>query len=136
MKTQMKNNHQYKFFQLSIWILCLASFGANVWFTFMSFIESETIQSVASKLPLDKVNFPSFAICLKKPFRNDSKLMLTLDDYDANAYDPRELNVTMDSNYSSYSFFKNAGTTFKEEILRTRVNGMCLYYEMEEKVIS
>ena len=53
--------------------------------------------------------------------------MLTLEDYDDNAYDPKEFNVNIE--YSSDE------TGYKEaKYLRTQSMGKCLYYEMKEKV--
>ena len=93
-----------------------------------SFIEDETIQSAESKIPQDKLYLPSFAVCPGTPFRNESKSMLTLEEYDENAYDPTELDVTI------LYVFKTLDVKYKEEILRTSVLGKCLYYEMEDKV--
>ena len=85
---------------------------------------------MAAKPPVEKLYFPSFAICPMKRFKDGKKPMLTMEEYDDNSYDPLDLGVTID-----YSFFKNIETKFKREILRTGFFGKCLYYEMEEKVV-
>ena len=123
-----RNNYIYKCCQLVIYSFCIIGFAINVSFTFQSFIESETIQSAESKIPQEKLYLPSFAVCPETPFRNESRLMLTLEDYDDNTYDPTDLNVTI------YNDFKTVDVKYKEEILRTLVLGKCLYYEMEDKV--
>ena len=127
MVTTKRTDYIYKCSQLVFWAICLACFAVNVSFTFISYIEWETIQSVESKVPHEGLIFPSFAVCPKKPFWNESSLMLTLDEYDDNAYDPKDFNITID-----YKYF--AVGKYKEDILRTLMFGKCLYYEMEDKV--
>ena len=122
----------YKFFLLVIWAICLVSFVLNVSFTFESYIRGETIQSVVTEIAQEKLNFPSFAICPRKPFRNESHLMLTLEDYDDNAYDPKDFNVNIE--YSK-NVDSHGESEYKEaQYLRTQSMGKCLYYEMKEKV--
>ena len=56
--------------------------------------------------------------------------MMTLEEYDENAYDPNELGVTI-----NYNEFAVKGVEYKEEHLLTYLRGKCLYYEMKEKVL-
>ena len=123
----------YKFFLLVIWAICLVSFVLNVSFTFESYIRGETIQSVVTEIAQETLNFPSFAICPRKPFRNESHLMLTLEDYDDNAYDPKDFNVNIE--YSKNVGSGHGESEYKEaQYLRTQSMGKCLYYEMKGKV--
>ena len=56
--------------------------------------------------------------------------MLTLDDYNENAFDPNDFNVTI-----TYEYFKNIPSKYIEDyILFTDVFGKCIYLEMDEKV--
>ena len=130
MVTTKRSDYIYKCSQLLSWAICLTCFALNVSFTLISHIENETIQSVESKAPHEGLFFPSFAVCPKKPFWNESSPMLTLDEYDDNAYDPKDFNVTID--YKNFAI----GEHYKEDILRTLMFGKCLYYEMEDKVES
>ena len=54
---------------------------------------------------------------------------MTLEEYNDNAYDPKELGVTI-----NYNDFAIKGVEYKEEHLLTFMRGKCLYYEMKEKV--
>ena len=54
---------------------------------------------------------------------------MTLAEYHDNAYDPKELGVTI-----SYNDFAIKGVQYKEDYLLTFMRGKCLYYEMKEKV--
>ena len=104
----------------------------NIYGTLKSYIDKETLQTVSLEPPRDRVYFPSLAICppLTQKYRNDSKQMLTLDDYNENAFDPNDFNVTI-----TYEYFKNIPSKYIEDyILFTDVFGKCIYLEMDEKV--
>ena len=55
---------------------------------------------------------------------------MTLEEYDDNVYDPKELGVTI-----NYNDFAIKGVEYKEDYLLTYLRGKCLYYEMKEKVV-
>ena len=104
----------------------------NIYGTLKSYIDKETLQTVSLEPPRDRVHFPSLAICppLAEKYRNDSKQMLTLDDYNENAFDPNDFNVTI-----TYDYFKNISSKYIEDyLLFTDVFGKCIYLEMDEKV--
>ena len=95
-----------------------------------TYLDKETFQTVTEKKP-DFIDFPSFVICLQKPFKNQSNsLMLTLEEFDENTYDPKALNITVNSSYNS-SYVQ---TDFNMEYLNSLVLGKCLLYEMKQKV--
>ena len=125
-----RGNIKYRCVQFIIWALCITLVTINVYGLLNAYIGWETVQTIATKSSREGVQLPSFAICPKpnRKFKNTSRIMLTLEEYDDNAYDPKDFNVTID--YKDFA----VGSKYKEDILRTLMFGKCLYYEMEDKV--
>ena len=127
-----KNIIIYRCVQFFIWVICITLVTVNVYKLLIAYIEWETVQTISTKNPEGEVQLPSFAICPKsnRKFKNTSRIMMTLEEYDDNAYDPNELGVTI-----KYNDFSVEGVEYKEDYLLTYLRGKCLYYEMKEKVL-
>ena len=72
-------------------LICSALFAWNAYNTLKSYLEGHTLEST-HRLPFPDglINFPTLAICNRHPYRNRSKVMLSMEDYEENTFDPNE----------------------------------------------
>ena len=74
----------------------------------------------------EDVHLPTIAICLKEPFRDVMKHMLTLEEYYENTRDPKN---------ESFVFLESTfNVNWTEYHLNTYMFGRCLIYETAKKV--
>ena len=109
-----------------IFLFCSALFGINVFVTISTYLNRVTIDIVKEQPITEDVHLPTIAICLKEPFRDVMKHMLSLEDYFENTRDPKnESFVFMESTFN---------VNWTEYYLNTYMFGRCLVYEMDKKV--
>ena len=82
------------------WILCIIGFITNAWLTLMSYHRAEKIVTVLERdVDEQGIELPSLAICNNPPFKDPQlKVMLTLEDYEANTVNPNEYILDIDFN--------------------------------------
>ena len=72
-------------------LTCSTLFAWNAYNTLKSYLEGHTLESMR-RLPFPDglTDFPTLAICNRYPYRKRSKLMLSMEDYEENTFDPNE----------------------------------------------
>ena len=72
-------------------LTCFSLFLLNVYKTLSSFMEGYTLTTTSIEpFPKDRWNFPTIAICDKFAYKNSSKVMLSIEDYRDNTFDPND----------------------------------------------
>ena len=124
----------FKAAYILICILCSGLFGINVFVTIRTYLNSETIETSTKIISADQqIHLPLLAICLKNPFKDPKRLMLTLEDFDDNTYPSNDSAALM--TLESNTFETNGKlTTWSKEYINSQLFGKCLLYNMNEKV--
>ena len=132
-----RNTNLCKALHLATWIFCAIMFSMNLFRTFTQYFNRETIQTTAVKAFDGKISFPSFAICSQPPYHDSKRVMLTIDDYIDNTFDPDEF-ITHVGWYESYAIDQHKLTKydhlFEREHLYTYLHGRCLIFHLKTKV--
>ena len=124
----------FKSVYVLIYILCTGFFGVNIFVTITTYFNNQTIETATKMIPADeKVHLPIVAICLKNPFKDPNRQMLTLEDYDENTYHSNDSTAMFDLKSSNFKI-NNRFATWNQEYINTLLFGKCVLYEMNEKV--
>lgn len=87
----MKRSKKKKAFlglQAISWVLCAAGFIFNSYQTLTAYFDHQTIQTMVEK-PLDEaMPIPDVVVCSKNRFKNGTKQMLTIQEFQDNTYNP------------------------------------------------
>ena len=88
-------------------LTCSTLFAWNACNTLKSFFEGHTLEST-QRLPFPDglAVFSTMAICNRYPYRNRSKVMLSMEDYEENTFDPNK-NV-MEIGWKMFSYEKSS----------------------------
>ena len=76
-------------FKTVLVLVCFALFLANSWETFTTYKKGQTMESVTFMTPTDGMMvFPNIVICPVNAYKNTSKVMLSIEDYEENTINP------------------------------------------------
>lgn len=89
MSSRVKRWLKYGFKAIVI-LVCFALFLVNSWETFKIYNKGHLMESVSIKSPTDGMPFPSIVICPILAYKNASKVMLSIEDYEENTVNPEE----------------------------------------------
>ena len=72
-----------------VFLVFLALFTQNILHTLNTYIQGISLETTSNKpFPNGLMYFPTLAICSLSAYKNTSKVMLSLEDYESNTFDP------------------------------------------------
>ena len=74
-----------------MWLICFVLFSIVSQQTFATFKEGKIMQAASFKPMEDGFTFPTIVICGTIPYKDRSKVMLSIEDYEENTFDPMDL---------------------------------------------
>ena len=103
---------------------CLIFVSLNVLTTIREYFENETIEALA-EVSAKKVYLPDIAVCSQKKFKDPKRIMLTLDEYKENTYDPGPVELIG---------IGIVDLIWTEEYLYTYTYGLCILFNFPTPV--